>query len=487
MAVVPSRSISLGPGPAKISASGDGKLSVTDGKVSFSGDGEDGSLTIGQITAGFKQKTFTIDSVSVKVGEVEHKFADGSTEKLALKVSANVVPLTFTLTGTRTITKTIKLAPEGKHSDKITMDPVAEYKLETPEYPIAGSPALPLLPNPPYSFAAQDKVKVDVSLDTKQGSDEATLTINVTVSCSIRPFSPKPPSPKPPSPKPPVKDPKDWPPIPPIYLIPVIIAYINWKGEPETLSIVGKTSEIQMTEIKAGLKELSDAESDVSTAATSARSSEVSTEAELNEATELETSLSADAEAAETAVTAAEGAEEGAATALEAAAAAETGAEAAVAEATAEVASATAAEVAADASEAADWWTIVGGIASGVAIATATAAVVAAGKKLSEAKDTKARAGKNKAKATADKGKAASEKAAAQTKLHGIKAHKADTTKRIQDLKGKIDATKAQEAKFKKSYTSIKDAQRVLKHHAAQVGIPVGSPPARPTTTSLYF
>ena len=478
MAVVPSRSISLGPGPAKISASGDGKLSVTDGKVSFSGDGEDGSLTIGQITAGFKQKTFTIDSVSVKVGEVEHKFADGSTEKLTLNVSANVVPLTFTVAGTRTITKTIKHS-ESKDSDQITMDPVAEYKQEDAEYPIAGSPALPL-DSPPYSFAAQVKVKVDVSLKTKQGSDEATLTIKVTVSCSIRPFTPK----KPPKPDP---DDHDHDHDKKIFLPPLIIPYIDPKGEPKTLSILGKTSEIQMTEIKAGLKELSSAESDVSKAATSAQSTEVSTEAELNEATELETSLSADAEAAETAVTAAEGAEEGAATALEAADAAVEATAEVVVEATAEVASATAAEVAADVSEAADWWTIIGGIVSAAAIATATALVVAAGKKLVEANHKKAQAGKNKAKATADKGKAASEKAAAQTKLDGIKAHKADTTKRIQDLKGKIDTTKAQEAKLKKSYTSIKDAQHVLKHHAEQLGMPVGPPPAKPTPPSLYF
>lgn len=209
MGPLPSRSISLGPHTA--SASADGKLSVTDGQVTISGDGENGSFTTDKFSAGFKQKTFTIDSLSVKVGEVEHKFADGSTEKLTLNASGNVAPLTFALTGTKTITKTIKHS-ESKDSEKITMDPVAEYKLETPEYPIAGSPALPLLPNPPYSFAAQDKVKVDVSLKTKQGSDEATLTINVTVSCSIRPFSvrglpvPAPPDDKPADTKPKSKE-----------------------------------------------------------------------------------------------------------------------------------------------------------------------------------------------------------------------------------------------------------------------------------------
>eukprot|EP00964_Phaeocystis_antarctica_P014531 scaffold8010_cov69-Phaeocystis_antarctica.AAC.2 len=194
---VDSRSISL----ASNAASADGKLSVTDGTVTFSTAGENGLLTIGQFSAGFKNSTFTIDSLSVKVGEVEHKFADGSTEKLTLNVSLNVVPLTFALTGTKTITKTIKHS-EKEDSDKITMDPVAEYKLETPEYPLAGS-VPPLLPIPPYAFAAQDKIKLDVSLEKKQGSDEATLTITVTVSFSIRPYSiVKPPVPVPPN-KPP--------------------------------------------------------------------------------------------------------------------------------------------------------------------------------------------------------------------------------------------------------------------------------------------
>ena len=192
-------------------------------------------------------------------------------------------------------------------------------------------------------------------------------------------------------------------------------------------------------------------------------------EAELGEATELETSLSAEGAAAEETVTAA-GAAEGEAAAAEGVAegVAEASAEA-VATATAELSGAVAGEVAADASEAADWWTIVGGVISAGAIVAATAAVVAATKALADAKNKKTQAHNDQEKANATKRTKAAEKAGAQKKVDGINTHKADAKKRIQDLQGKIDATKAQEAVLKESFTSIKAAKHMLEHHAAQL------------------
>ena len=165
-------------------------------------------------------------------------------------------------------------------------------------------------------------------------------------------------------------------------------------------------------------------------------------------------------------------------TAEEEAAAAETTAETvadasadAVTTAVEELSGAVATEVAADASEAADWWTIIGDFVSGAAIAYTIVEVVKATKALKSAKAKKTQADDTKAKATTTKGEKAAEKAGAQQKVDGINAHKADTKKRIQDLQGKIDATKAQEAVLKESFTSIKAAPKaMLEHHAAQLG-----------------
>ena len=102
-------------------------------------------------------------------------------------------------------------------------------------------------------------------------------------------------------------------------------------------------------------------------------------------------------------------------------------------------------------------------------IAYTVVEVVKATKALKSAKAKKTQADDTKAKATTTKGEKAAEKAGAQQKVDGINAHKADTKKRIQDLQGKIDATKAQEAVLKESFTSIKAAKHMLEHHAAQL------------------
>lgn len=222
-------------------------------------------------------------------------------------------------------------------------------------------------------------------------------------------------------------------------------------------------------------KRLQAALSDTSAEAATAQASQVSTETELINATGLQTSLDLESAAAEQMVTVAESGE---LIAADAEIAAELAAEVAGGEMVAlteELAVAVAAGGVADAAEATTWWTGIGAVIAGLGIVASIAAIALLRKKLAGASAKKKQAADDAAKANNAKRTKASEKAHAKKKVDDIVAHKGKLQKRIQDLQGKIDATKAQEAVLKDSFTSIKAAMQMLEHHTAVSGSGSGS------------
>lgn len=458
-------------------------------KLTSDEDKTDGEFTLPGLTAHHAQQTMTIgggsQSTTVKNGALSlgdttvniigGSWTDKGGETLSMSGSVTIAPnFTVTFEGSDAKKGVVLSFTDDKveeEAKKMIRSGSVIWKYETdqkdPNYDTAGI-ILPGQAVAGWSKKLTFSVTLGLNVVAGAGPNEETVIAQRTYKASLglRPYAASVPDPiDPPGPHDP-----HGPPFPPIIIpVPIIIPFKDAKGVTRVINILGRTSKIQETEIKAAVEKLAGAESDTTTEAAAAQSSEVSMEAELGEATELETSLSAEGAAAEETVTAA-GAAEGEAAAAEGVAevAAEASAEA-VTTAAAELSGAVAGEVAADASEAADWWTIIGGVISAGAIVAATAAVVAATKSLADAKNKKTQAHNNQAKANATKRTKAAEKAGAQKKVDGINTHKADTKKRIQDLQGKIDATKAQEAVLKESFTSIKAAKHMLEHHAAQL------------------
>jgi len=446
----------------------------------------DGKFTLPGLTAHHAKQTMTIGGVSQSTAVKDGALSLGDTTVNIIGGSwTDKGGETLSMSGSVTIAPNFTVTFEGSDAKKgvalsFTDDKAEEeakkmirsgsviWKYETdqkdPNYDTAG-----VIP-PGQAVAGWSKkltfsVTLGLNVVAGAGPNKEIVSVQRTYKASLglRPY-PHGSVPDPPAPP----GPHD-PPFPIIIPVPIIIPFKDAKGVMQVIHILGRTSKIQETEIKAAVEKLAGAESDATKGAATAQSSEASMEAELGEATELETSLSAEGAAAEETVAAAGAAEGEAATAEVAAEVAAEASVEAVTTATAELSGAVAGEVAADASEAADWWTIIGGIISAGAIAAATAAVVAATSALANAKKKKTQAHNNQAKANATKRAKAAEKAGAQKKVDGINTHKADTKKRIQDLQGKIDATKAQEAVLKESFTSIKAAKDMLEHHAAQL------------------
>ena len=481
--ILPSVSWASISGPLKLTTetASPSVLPKTDGSVTLPGvttKGIDGqTMTIGGGSQSTTVKDGALSLGHTTVNIIGGSWTDKGGETLSMKGSVTIAP-NFTVTfegsdakkGVALSFTDDKVEEEAK---KMIRSGSVIWKYETDQKDANYDTAGMILPGEAVAgWSKKLTFSVTLGLNVVKGEEPNKEAVSVQrtykASLGLRPYAhgsvPDPPD-DPPGPHDP-----HGPPFPPIIIpVPIIIPFKDAKGLTRVINIQGKTFETQETEIKAAAEKLAGAESDATTEAAAAQSSEVSMEAELSEATELETSLSAEGAAAEETVTAA-GAAEGEAAAAESVAevAAEASAEA-VTTAAAELSGAVAGEVAADASEAFDWWTIIGGVISAGGIAAATAAVVASTKAVADAKAKKKQAYNNQAKANAAKVAKAAEKAGAQKKVDGINTHKADTKKRIQDLQGKIDATKAQEAVLKESFTSIKAAKNMLEHHAAQL------------------